>query len=87
MYAIRSYYDPFKSKFHPNSYALTTPMSPHGAAAIDGLSIEIDKIKVPKTTNHLVIEGAGGLLVPLNDQQTVLDIIQPNFKVIVVSIV
>jgi len=74
-----------KSKFHPNSYALTTPMSPHGAAAIDGLTIEIDKIKVPKTTNHLVIEGAGGLLVPLNDQQTVLDIIQPNFKVIVVS--
>ena len=74
-----------KSKFHPNSYALNTPMSPHGAAAIDGVAIEMDKIRVPNTTNHLVIEGAGGLLVPLNNTQTVLDIIRPSFKVIVVS--
>lgn len=74
-----------KSKFLPNSYALKTPMSPHGAAAIEGIIIEMEKIKVPKTTNHLVIEGAGGLLVPINDTQTVLDLIQPNYKVIVVS--
>jgi dethiobiotin synthetase len=74
-----------KSKFHPNSYALNTPMSPHGAAAIDGITIEMDKIKIPTTTNHLVIEGAGGLLVPLNDTQTVLGIIKPSYKVIVVS--
>ncbi|MGB0879504.1 MAG: dethiobiotin synthase [Polaribacter sp.] len=74
-----------KSKFHPNSYALQTPMSPHAAAAIDGITIDLKKIKAPKTTNHLVIEGAGGLLVPLNDTATILDIIQPDYKVIVVS--
>ena len=79
-----------KSKFHPNSYALNTPMSPHAAADIDGVSIEISKIRVPipiaiGTKNHLVIEGAGGLLVPINDSQTILDLIKPDYKVIVVS--
>lgn len=74
-----------KSKFHPNAFALKTAMSPHAAAEIDDISIDIKKIKVPKTKNHLIIEGAGGLLVPINDTQTVLDIIQPNYKVIVVS--
>ncbi|MCL6293682.1 dethiobiotin synthase [Jejuia spongiicola] len=74
-----------KSKFHPNAYALKTPMSPHGAAAIDGVKIDIKKIKTPKTNNHLVIEGAGGLLVPLNDKDTVFDLIQPKQNVIVIS--
>jgi len=74
-----------KSVFHPNSYALQTPMSPHGAAEIDGLTIDLKKIKAPNTKNNLVIEGAGGLMVPLNDKETILDIIQPNYKVIVVS--
>ena len=74
-----------KSKFHPNAYALKTPMSPHAAAEIDGVEIELKKINLPKTSNHLVIEGAGGLLVPLNNSDTILDIIQPNYKVIVVS--
>ena len=74
-----------KSKFHPNSYALQSPMSPHAAAEIDGVTINLKKIKEPKTTNNLVIEGAGGLLVPLNDTQTIFDLIKPNYKVIVVS--
>lgn len=74
-----------KSKLHPNAYALQTPMSPHAAAEIDGISIDINKITPPKTKNTLVIEGAGGLLVPLNTKNTILDIIQPNYKVIVVS--
>ncbi|MEE4001745.1 dethiobiotin synthase [Tenacibaculum sp. FZY0031] len=71
--------------FHPNSYALQTPMSPHASAEIDGVTIEIDSIKEPSTKNHIVIEGAGGLLVPLNDKNTLLDVIQPDYKVIVVS--
>lgn len=74
-----------KTVFHPNSYALQTPMSPHAAAEIDGVIIEIDNIKEPVTENHLVIEGAGGLLVPLNDKNTLLDAIKPDYKVIVVS--
>ena len=73
------------SKFHSNSYALQTPMSPHAAANIDGVEINIDKITAPKTNNNLVIEGAGGLLVPINNSQTILDIIQPDYKVTVVS--
>ena len=70
---------------HPNSYALNTPMSPHAAAEIDGITIELSKITAPKTDNNLVIEGAGGLLVPLNNSDTILDIIKPDYKVIVVS--
>jgi len=74
-----------QSKFHPNSYALQTPMSPHAAAELDGVTIDLSEIVAPNTNNHLVIEGAGGLLVPLNDSQTILDIIKPEYKVVVVS--
>ncbi|WP_282164955.1 dethiobiotin synthase [Cellulophaga baltica] len=74
-----------KTTIHKNSYALKTPMSPHAAAAIDGVVIDREKIEEPETENHLVIEGAGGLLVPINDEDTILDIIMPNYKVVVVS--
>ena len=73
------------SVFHPNSFALNTPMSPHAAAEIDRLNISLDQINRPLTDNHLVIEGAGGLLVPLNDDLTIQDLIQPTDHVIVVS--
>ena len=74
-----------QSQFHPNSYALQTPASPHLAAAKDGITIDLNQIQEPETVNHLVIEGAGGILVPLNDTESVVDIIQPDYKVIVVS--
>ncbi len=74
-----------KTKIHKNSYALNTPMSPHASAEIDGITIELGKIEPPSTDNHLVIEGAGGLLVPLNDADTIMDLILPDYKVIVVS--
>lgn len=74
-----------KTKIHENSYALKSAMSPHAAAEIDGVRIDLAKIIEPETDNHLVIEGAGGLLVPLNDSDTILDIIMPNYKVVVVS--
>src|SRR5690606_30490874 len=48
------------SVFHPNSYALQTPVSPHAAAKIDSINISLNKIKEPKTKNNLIIEGAGG---------------------------
>jgi dethiobiotin synthetase len=73
------------SLFHLNSYALQTPASPHLAAAIDGITIAMNQIQEPKTNNHLVVEGAGGILVPLNETQSVVDLIQPDYKVIVVS--
>lgn len=74
-----------KTVIHKNAYALKTPMSPHAAAELDKIQIDLDAIREPKTENHLVIEGAGGLLVPLNNSDTILDLIQPDYKVIVVS--
>ncbi|GGI56482.1 dethiobiotin synthase [Winogradskyella haliclonae] len=82
---VKRYVSNSKSVCHPNSYALKTPMSPHGAAELDGLTINLKEIQLPKTNNDLVIEGAGGLMVPLNNTDTILDIIQPDYKVIVVS--
>src|SRR5690606_18999923 len=73
------------SVFHQNSFALQTPMSPHAAAKIDNVTISLSKIKKPNTKNDLVIEGAGGLLVPINEKETILDIIKSDYKVIVVS--
>ena len=74
-----------KTRFHQNSYALHTPMSPHAAAEIDEIQIDLEQIKRPKTDNDLVIEGAGGLLVPLNGKDTIADLIVPNDMVILVS--
>ncbi len=74
-----------RTAIHPNAYALHTPMSPHAAADIDAVRIALDNIVPPETTNHLVIEGAGGLLVPLNDSDTIMDLIRPGYQVVVVS--
>jgi dethiobiotin synthetase len=74
-----------KTIIHENSYKLNTPASPHLAAAIDRITIDLKKIVEPKTKNHLVIEGAGGLLVPLNDNDTIIDLIKSDYKIIVVS--
>ncbi len=82
---VKNYVSNSKSNFHSNSYALNTPASPHHAANLDHIAIDIKNIIEPKTNNHLVIEGAGGILVPLNDNDTILDLIQPDYKVIVVS--
>lgn len=70
---------------HKNSYALNTPASPHFAAELDKVTIDINKIKEPETQNHLVVEGAGGVFVPINDTDCVIDLIKPDYKVIVVS--
>ncbi|MGV3461486.1 MAG: dethiobiotin synthase [Flavobacterium sp.] len=82
---IRRYISNDKTIIHPSAYNLNTPASPHLAAEIDNVEIEIAKIKAPETQNHLVTEGAGGLLVPLNDTDTIADLIQPDYKVIIVS--
>ncbi|WP_340077190.1 dethiobiotin synthase [Leptobacterium sp. I13] len=74
-----------KTTIHPNSYALQVPMSPHAAAEKEGIEINLEKINPPKTSNHLVIEGAGGVLVPLNTKDTIMDIIRPDYKTIIVS--
>lgn len=82
---IKKYISNHKTVIHANSYTLNTPASPHHAANLDRITINLDKIIVPITDNHLVIEGAGGLLVPINDSDCVIDLIQKYYKVIVVS--
>ena len=74
-----------KTVIHKNSYALKNAMSPHAAAKLEGIYIDRNHIDEPNTDNHLVIEGAGGVLVPLNDEDTILDLIMPDYHVIVVS--
>ena len=49
------------------------------------ITIDLKKIIEPSTDNHLVIEGAGGILVPLNDNDCIIDLIQSDYKVILVS--
>jgi len=61
------------SVFHPEAYLLKQPLSPHSAAKIEGVEIALQQIQLPKTTNHLIIEGAGGLLVPINETHFVID--------------
>ncbi len=70
--------------FHTEAYRLEAPLSPHAAAKIDGVEIDFDKIKRP-SSERLLIEGAGGLLVPLNAKNRVADLIEPKDKVILVS--
>jgi dethiobiotin synthetase len=61
---------------HPEAYSLKQYMSPHAAAELEGVHIEMNSIHLPETTNHLVIEGAGGLMVPLNSTEFVIDLIR-----------
>lgn len=49
----------------PEAYRLATPCSPHRAAEIDGVEIDLDRLALPAVSGPLVVEGAGGVLVPL----------------------
>ncbi|MDG2165251.1 MAG: dethiobiotin synthase, partial [Flavobacteriales bacterium] len=83
---VETLIDNDRSEFHAEAYRLNQPMSPHAAAERDGVEIDISSIKIPHTDNHLVIEGAGGLLVPLNDKDTILNLIETlTCEVILVS--
>ena len=75
-----------KSYFHPEAYRLSAPMSPHAAAKIDGIEIAFDKLAVPETNSIIIIEPAGGLMVPLNNSQLNIDLLgQWKLPVILVS--
>jgi dethiobiotin synthetase len=75
-----------KSTFHAEAYRLNTPMSPHGAANIDGVTIKMNQLALPETKNHLVIEMAGGLLVPLTDDLLYIDWVKKSgLPVVLVS--
>ncbi len=88
---VRSMLSNTKSKVYPETYLLKLPASPHIAAREEGRTISLEKIfssfsqhVVPN--RRLIIEGAGGLLVPLNEHELVMDLIRKlNAKTVLVS--
>ncbi|MDH7975154.1 dethiobiotin synthase [Sphingomonas sp. AR_OL41] len=58
----------------PEAYRLTTPCSPHRAAALDGVTIDPARLALPQVAGPLVVEGAGGVLVPLTDDLLFADL-------------
>ena len=77
-----------KTQIHKELYKLKLPASPHIAAREEGLIIDLNYIEknIPVTANTLIIEGAGGLMVPLNETAFVADLItRTNASVILVS--
>jgi len=66
-----------KSVFHKETFLLKTPVSPHLAASIEGVEINLNNIEIPYASNNIVIEGAGGLMVPINTKgDLMLDLIK-----------
>jgi len=73
-------------RFHPSAYRLKAALSPHQAARQEGIVIELSQLKAPPQRRPLIIEGAGGLLVPLNDRDFIIDLISTlGFPVILVA--
>lgn len=62
-------------KVHPEAYLLKEAASPHASAKAEGVEISLQEIKLPETGNCMIVEGAGGLMVPLNDRNYVADLI------------
>ncbi len=85
---VKSLISNTKTVIHPEAYLLKQPLSPHFAAKLDGVEIDLNKINLPvglslstslkinsiEANKNLIIEGAGGLLVPINKSQFVIDI-------------
>jgi dethiobiotin synthetase len=68
-------------------FRLTAPMSPHAAATLDGVLITEDSFEIPQVEGNLIIEGAGGLMVPVNNEGLLyIDLFQSwNLPVILIS--
>ena len=67
-------------------YRLTDPLSPHASAAIDGVHLQLSELTLPETNRNLLVEGAGGLMVPINDTDLLIDAFKKwNLPVIIVS--
>lgn len=75
------------SRILPERFLLTTPASPHYSAEIDKVEMKLSDFELPAfETDHLIVEGAGGLIVPINWKETVFDIIKKlNLPVLLVG--
>ena len=72
-------------RIHPEAYHLQAPLSPHAAAAREGVGIDLQSIQCPNASS-LVVEGAGGVFVPLNEKEMMIDLIKHlNLPILVVA--
>ncbi len=75
-----------RTAFHPETHRLSQPFSPHKSAMLDGVEIKLTSFELPATDNTLIIEGAGGLMVPLNDSDLMIDLIKVlDVEIILIS--
>lgn len=77
-----------ETRFFPETYKLKAPLSPHASAALENKVLNLDDIWVPYlgSLQHLVVEGAGGLMVPINQEHMMLDFIERlNYPVILAA--
>jgi len=61
---------------HPETYRFQLAASPHQSAKEEKIEINLNKFKIPETNNNMIIEGAGGLMVPLNESDFIIDLIE-----------
>lgn len=64
------------SFFFPPAYELQQPLSPHESAKRDGIKIELANFLLPRKETKVIVEGAGGILVPINEKYFIIDIIK-----------
>ena len=64
------------SFFFPPSYELQQPLSPHESAKRDGIKIELTNFLLPRKEDNIIVEGAGGILVPIDEKYFIVDIIK-----------
>lgn len=61
---------------YPERYRLQLAASPHQSAAEEEIFINSNDFKLPETQNNLIVEGAGGLMVPISDEEFIIDLIE-----------
>lgn len=83
---MRQWLDPCSHAVHPPAYSFQAPVSPHHAARLENIEIEMTRLSPPHTLRPLIIESAGGILVPLTANQVALDLFETwNCQWVVVS--
>ncbi len=71
---MRQLLDASKHRIHPPAYTLKAALSPHHAARLENISIQLEHVSLPQTTRPLIIESVGGIFVPLTPKKLSLDL-------------
>ncbi len=83
---IRAATELLDNHFYPETYRLQRPLSPHASAAAENIHIELESFQLPKTNDPLIVEGAGGIMVPLNKKHLMLDLMKKlNIPILLVA--